>query len=211
MSLRPAQSSSTRWISNIVHLSWFVGKRRKPWARRRDAHPVRAMPGRDSVWRSCHGVGFLRQADKPFCPLLVTDGTLAPDGTRLISPMRADVRALAFGACRKTGIDFCGIARMASLQICAPERRQNPSGGCPGARSATGSGPRRWSSRSRAAAALRHELEQATTGMIVLDVGLEMLGQVGDALGEDRDLHLGRTGIAGLGRVFLDESPCARP
>ena len=32
--------------------------------------------------------------------------------------------------------------------------------------------------------------------MVVLRVGLEMLGQVVDALGEDRDLDFGRTGVA---------------
>jgi hypothetical protein len=32
-----------------------------------------------------------------------------------------------------------------------------------------------------------------------------MFGQVGDALGKKRDLHFGRTSVAGLCRVFLDE------
>ncbi len=40
--------------------------------------------------------------------------------------------------------------------------------------------------------------------MIVLRVGLEMLGQVVDALGQDRDLDLGRTRIAlGAGACSL--------
>src|SRR6516162_2748670 len=54
-------------------------------------------------------------------------------------------------------------------------------------------------------ATLGHELEQSTPGMIVLDVGLEMLGEAVDALREDRHLHFRRTGIAGLGRVGLDD------
>ena len=54
-------------------------------------------------------------------------------------------------------------------------------------------------------AALGHELEQSTPGMVVLDVGLEVLGEVGDALGQDSDLDLRRTGIAGLGRIILDD------
>ena len=41
--------------------------------------------------------------------------------------------------------------------------------------------------------------------MIVLDVGLEMLGQAVDALREDRYLHLRRPGIAGLDRIGLDD------
>src|SRR4051794_38910662 len=36
--------------------------------------------------------------------------------------------------------------------------------------------------------ALRNHLQEAATGMVVLAVRLEMLGEVGDALGEDRDL-----------------------
>src|SRR3954468_8481362 len=51
---------------------------------------------------------------------------------------------------------------------------------------------------------LRHELEQPAARVIVLDVGLEVLGQVGDPLSEDRDLHLGRPGVAGLGGIGLD-------
>jgi hypothetical protein len=41
--------------------------------------------------------------------------------------------------------------------------------------------------------------------MIVLLVGLEVLGQVLDPLGEDRDLHLGRARIAFGGGMVLDE------
>src|SRR6266700_5361090 len=54
-------------------------------------------------------------------------------------------------------------------------------------------------------ATLRHELEQAAPGVIVLDVGLEMLGQGRDALREDRDLHLRRTGVAGFRGIILDD------
>ena len=41
--------------------------------------------------------------------------------------------------------------------------------------------------------------------MVVLHVGLEMIGQVGDALSEDRDLHFRRTGVAGLQRIVFNE------
>src|SRR6266487_807663 len=53
-------------------------------------------------------------------------------------------------------------------------------------------------------AALRHELEQAAPGMVVLDVGLEMLGQARNALREDRDLDFRHTGVAGFGGIILD-------
>src|SRR5690606_23351378 len=55
------------------------------------------------------------------------------------------------------------------------------------------------------AAALTHHLQQATARMVVLRVTLEMFGEVGDALGEDRDLHLGGAGVAVLAGKFLDE------
>src|SRR5690606_20876511 len=54
-------------------------------------------------------------------------------------------------------------------------------------------------------AALADHLQQAPPRVIVLLVALEVLGQVRDALGEDRDLHLGRAGIALLRRVVPDE------
>src|SRR5262249_2020248 len=52
---------------------------------------------------------------------------------------------------------------------------------------------------------LGHKLEQAAPGMVVLDVALEMLGQAVDALSNDCHLHFRRTGIAGLGRIGLDD------
>src|SRR3954447_23522841 len=53
--------------------------------------------------------------------------------------------------------------------------------------------------------ALRDHLQEAAAGGGVLAVRLEVLGEVGDALGEDRDLDLGRTGVAGLGGILSDE------
>src|SRR5690606_21102468 len=55
------------------------------------------------------------------------------------------------------------------------------------------------------AAALRNQSEQTTTGMVVLLVVLEVLGQVADALGKDRHLDFRRAGVALGGREFLDE------
>src|SRR5215510_15221097 len=52
-------------------------------------------------------------------------------------------------------------------------------------------------------AAQAHHLEQATSRMIVVLVQLEMLGQAVDALRQQRDLDLGRTGIVLLRCVFL--------
>src|SRR5688572_21212362 len=45
------------------------------------------------------------------------------------------------------------------------------------------------------AAALADEPQQATAGMEILDVRLEMLGKHVDALGKERDLHFGRAGV----------------
>src|SRR5215212_6668796 len=53
--------------------------------------------------------------------------------------------------------------------------------------------------------ALRHKLEEPTPGMVILDVGLEMLGQIVDPFREDGDLHFGRAGVAGFGRIRLDD------
>src|SRR5439155_9673281 len=52
-------------------------------------------------------------------------------------------------------------------------------------------------------ATLGHELEWPTRGMVVLNVGLEMLGKAVDALRKDRHLYLRRPGIAGLCRIGL--------
>ena len=41
--------------------------------------------------------------------------------------------------------------------------------------------------------------------MVVLPVGLEMLGEVVDAFRQDRDLNLGRAGIAGFVGIRLDD------
>src|SRR3954465_9212685 len=51
----------------------------------------------------------------------------------------------------------------------------------------------------------RHQLQKTTTGMVVLGVGLEVFGEVGDALRKDGNLDLGRTGIAGLEGAVLDD------
>src|SRR6478736_10128322 len=53
--------------------------------------------------------------------------------------------------------------------------------------------------------ALGYELEQSPPRVIVLDVGFEMLGEAVDALREDRHLHFRRTGVAGFGRIGLDD------
>src|SRR5437762_3748111 len=55
------------------------------------------------------------------------------------------------------------------------------------------------------AATLSHELEQPTTGVVVLAVHLEVLRQVPDAVGEERDLHLGRPGVARVPAVRLHD------
>src|ERR1700694_2361871 len=47
--------------------------------------------------------------------------------------------------------------------------------------------------------------QKAPARMIVLDVGFEMPGEVIDAFRQDRDLNLGRAGIAGLVGIRLDD------
>src|SRR4051812_14830382 len=54
-------------------------------------------------------------------------------------------------------------------------------------------------------AALVDEHQQAAPAVIVLGVRLEMLGQIGDPLGKDRDLHLGRTGIGLAPGIVVDD------
>src|SRR3569623_648196 len=54
-----------------------------------------------------------------------------------------------------------------------------------------------------------HQLQQATAGMVILGVGLEVLGQVVDACAEDRNLDFGRAGIVRLGGIFLNERSLA--
>ena len=55
------------------------------------------------------------------------------------------------------------------------------------------------------AATLRHHLQKATTRVVVLLVSLEVFGEVGDALRQDRDLNLGRAGVAGGAGVIGDD------
>src|SRR5262245_4939404 len=53
---------------------------------------------------------------------------------------------------------------------------------------------------------LSHELQQPAARVVVLCVHLEVLGEVRDALGEERYLHLGRPGVALVLRECLDRS-----
>ena len=54
-------------------------------------------------------------------------------------------------------------------------------------------------------AALGHHLQKATTRVVVLLVGLEVLGQVGDPFRQDRDLDLGAARIVGGALVFANK------
>src|SRR5208283_2704623 len=54
-------------------------------------------------------------------------------------------------------------------------------------------------------AALRNHFPQAATGVVVLHMGLEMVGQIGDPLSEDRDLDFRRPGVADLQGILVDE------
>src|SRR5262249_4088962 len=55
------------------------------------------------------------------------------------------------------------------------------------------------------AAALAYELEQSAARVVVLLVRLEVLGEVRDPLAQERDLHLGRAGVALVRRVLPDD------
>ena len=46
---------------------------------------------------------------------------------------------------------------------------------------------------------LANHLQQAAAAVMILVVGLEMLGQVVDPVGKDRDLYLGGTGVTLVG------------
>ena len=55
------------------------------------------------------------------------------------------------------------------------------------------------------AAALADHHEKAAAGVIVVLVGAQVLGELLDAVGEDRDLDLGGAGVALMGGVLGDE------
>jgi len=54
------------------------------------------------------------------------------------------------------------------------------------------------------AAALSHQLDQSSTGMVVLGMDLEMTRQVTDALAQDGHLHFRRTGVGVVQPVAID-------
>src|SRR5262245_5456137 len=53
--------------------------------------------------------------------------------------------------------------------------------------------------------ALADQLEKPPARVMILRVNLEMLGQVRDALGQKRNLHFWRAGVAAMGREFPDD------
>ena len=55
------------------------------------------------------------------------------------------------------------------------------------------------------AATLSYQLEQAAAAVVIFFVNLEMLGQVGDPLGQNRDLHLRGTCIAFMGSEISND------
>ena len=55
------------------------------------------------------------------------------------------------------------------------------------------------------AAALTDHLIEAPAAVVVVDVDLQVLGELVDPLGEDSDLDLGGTGVALVGAVGLDD------
>lgn len=55
------------------------------------------------------------------------------------------------------------------------------------------------------ATARAYQLEQAAARMVVFAVGFKMLGEVGNALAQDCDLHFWRTRVAFGGCMFFDQ------
>ena len=55
------------------------------------------------------------------------------------------------------------------------------------------------------ATTLADELQETAARVVVLAVGLEVPGQLRDALREDCDLHLGRTRVCLMGSVLSDD------
>src|SRR3954467_12087029 len=54
-------------------------------------------------------------------------------------------------------------------------------------------------------AALADQLQQAAARVMVLRVRLEMVGQIADALAEERNLHFRGSGVALMGSVAADD------
>jgi hypothetical protein len=54
--------------------------------------------------------------------------------------------------------------------------------------------------------ALTHQLQKASTGMMVFLVTFEVLGQITNPLAEQRNLHLGRARVRGMEFEVLDNS-----
>ncbi len=54
-------------------------------------------------------------------------------------------------------------------------------------------------------AAPADELQKAAAAVMILRVRFEVLGQVGDPVRQQRDLHFRRTGIARVRRIAVDE------
>ena len=50
-----------------------------------------------------------------------------------------------------------------------------------------------------------NHLGQTATAVVVVGVALEVLGQVVDAVGQNSDLNLGRTGVAFVDRILLND------
>src|SRR3984893_8242504 len=56
------------------------------------------------------------------------------------------------------------------------------------------------------AAAVSDENRETGGGVVVFLVGLEVIGEAVDPLGEERDLHLGRAGVALVHLELLDQA-----
>src|SRR5262245_9613590 len=184
VSLRPPQSSSTRCISNIV--SFFHGFRRAPKAMSKTARGCRAS----SRYGKQQRLAILPWRFEPCLVARAILYRLLPNRRPRPSPpaQKANARC-AFAA--RTHRAQCPARNNSSAYaelldqifvarfICTTQVIEQLT-------------------------ALADKLEQPTTGMIILDVILEMLGEIVDALGQDCHLYFRRPGVSGLLCLGLD-------
>src|SRR5262245_28430049 len=184
VSLRPPQSSSTRCVSNIVFFSH--GLQRAPKAMSKTA-------------RSCHASPQCGEQQRPailpwrFEPCLVARAIL-------IGSCQLPAAPIAAGSIERTR---SRAALRNALGSRAPRGNKSPAN----AEFLDQVLVARFVRATQVVeqlAALAHHLEQPATRVVVLDVGLEMLGEVINALGQDRHLNFRRSGISGLLGIRLD-------
>src|SRR5262245_28049680 len=131
---------------------------------------------------------------------------------------RERLRSEPTGAAGRDGREFYLTARKSAAGLPAPSRAARPSRLGPTIRGPPsladpelfGHGPIALhvllSQILQEAAALADQHQQAPAGVVVVLVGLEVVGQPVDALGQERDLNFGRARVAVVCLELLDET-----